>query len=490
MSSTHFQPKVATYKQQRADRLNAFWTTPTAYRRVRIVTDDDIEATYPFITACVENPNLALSVNEIAIDPDAWTPSWSSTGDKELSEPARPVRHDAHAAVEAYARGLGLSAATTENMIIALRWKMAHLMGYKSPSPNGFSAHNADYANTVATLLLSICKNVEVLHIGDNYLLHNSYGRLPSPSLQKLKSIRFLGKHSMFESFYSELDFLVWMRCFHRLPALKSVEMDAVMEYQQVTRDIFPPKTGSFKSLHITHADMGADMIGIMVRVPKALEEFVLSIGGLRHPDDGGPSLRFKTLGKSLFDHKDTLRVLDLDIDRQCGPLQDKEEGKPNDAHPEEECYKDEFFLIDKSESTGSLWPHLLKDSRPFGIGIGPLDQFTALTHLSISLDALLGWPPSNRYPPSEDFETPFRLVDGLPASLESLRIYGYSRGESSIHDDHVDELMEKMGECLPKLKNIEGLEETIEVVKNRTTDVEEEDLWERPHVDIDWLKA
>jgi hypothetical protein len=81
-------------------------------------------------------------------------------------------------------------------------------------------------------------------------------------------------------------------------------------------------------------------------------------------------------------------------------------------------------------------------------------------------------------------------LVDGLPASLESLRIYGYSRGESSIHDDHVDELMEKMGECLPKLKNIEGLEETIEVVKNRTTDVEEEDLWERPHVDIDWLKA
>ncbi|KAH6664816.1 hypothetical protein F5X68DRAFT_177460 [Plectosphaerella plurivora] len=494
--------------------LDDVWTAPITFRRIRIVTREDIEATYPLITTYVENPSLALSVNEISLDPVTWMAIMSHMQGKELSEPARPVRHNAHAAVEAYARNIGLSVATTEKMTIALRWKMAHLMAYKPPCPDGFSAHNSNYAHTAATILLSLCKNVEILNVGDltistsrsldiphsldwnlpleNYLLFNNYGKLASPGLQKLKHLRFLcGKPLWYDGCYIELDFLVWMRCFHRLPALESVEMDAVMDYQRVTRNLFPPITGSFKSLHVTHADMGASMLGIMMRIPRTLEEFVLSVGGLRHPDLGGPSsMRFKTLGKCLFEHRNTLRVLDLDIDRQCGTQRPEDDDQSGDAYAEEECYKDEFFHIDKAENTRPMWPEQLEDSRPFGFGIGPLDQFTALTHLSIGLDALLGWSPQHKTTRGGDFVAPFRLVEGLPSSVESLRIYGYTRGESTTLDDHLDELTAKMHQRLPNLKHVEGLEERIEVMKDRSSEAEEEDLWERPDVDIDWVRA
>lgn len=486
--------------------------SPRSYRHIRIISRRDINATYPLICAYVKNPSLALTIVQIAVDPfnymgHTFNPEDQQTDDEENT----PVDEDAHAAVEAYARNLGLGDVTTEKMIDALQWKKAEHLKPQYPAPSGFSVSSGKYAYTATTLLLSLCTNLEMLYLGDlgidhyqspilprpldlntpleNYLLYNNYGKLTEPGLQKLKHVRYMHvEEFMSGGCYTEFDFLVWLRCFHRLPALERVSMDGAMNYQRVTRDFFPPKTGNFTSLHVTHADIDAAMLGTMIRASKALEEFVLSLGGLYFPDGGAPASRFPTLGKCLFEHRGTLKVLDMDIDRHCGSRQPERDRIFDDEYNDEKRYMDELFYMDQADSPGPLWPHEIVDDRPVGFGIGPLDQFPALTHLSISVDALIGWPAVYGDEKDGTFETPFRLIDGLPPSLESLRIYSYTRGMSATQDDHVDELLRTMADRLPNLKNVEGLDQRIDGIKHRATE-EEDDMWRPPTPDVGWSR-
>lgn len=488
------------------DETNSLWTSTNAYRSLCIVKREDIEATYPLIATYVQTPKLANTVRQVAVDPDAW-PSRSTTfwgkKDEELDERPLPVDEDAHAAIEAYVESLELDGTTTDAMIEMLRWKKAHLLGQRPAVPGGFSMHNQAYAYTATAILLSLCPNIETLYLGDmrrettleGYLLHNNYRTIPSSGLQKLKILQYLSAEPHDERTYSELDFLAHLRCFHRLPALRTISMDAVMEYQGITKYAFPPRTGTFKALHITHVDISGLMIGTMIRIPRALEEFTLSLGGLWSTDGGHSCITLKTIGKCLLEHKDTLRRLDLDVGdivwyNEPGEEDEREDYSEmmlSDNGPDDE-YLDEWDRIDEEETAGPQWSFELKDTRTYGLGIGSLHDFTALTHLSTSVNHIIGWDqgPGHNDPLIKPwFKAPFRLVDALPPSLEELRIYGYVRGDDPIVDGHLEELVKKQAQRLPKLKAIIGLDSGIVVMRKRSMNIDEDDLHVRPKVPI-----
>ncbi len=108
---------------------------------------------------------------------------------------------------------------------------------------------------------------------------------------------------------------------------------------------------------------------------------------------------------------------------------------------------------------------------------------------------ALFG--PDARRPPGhrlhDDHRSPpFRLVDALPPSLEYLCLYGYVRGLSVDVDAQVDELMARRAARLPRLAEIRGVDETVEDLAARYGGGEpsEETLWQRPEIDLDWVRA
>ena len=81
-----------------------------------------------------------------------------------------------------------------------------------------------------------------------------------------------------------------------------------------------------------------------------------------------------------------------------------------------------------------------------------------------------------------------YRLVDALPPKLESLRLYGYQKGQYTVVDDQVAELLEKKSELFPNLVDIEGVDELIPGVPG-TWDPEpgEEEVWKRSTENLDW---
>ena len=514
-------------------RLVSAWDSPPAYRRIRIMTRDDIELTYPLLASYVAHPERASSVDEFVVDTYEWPSQRRSyyvneeDKDRELREPPRPVSDDAHAAVEAYARGLGLGAADTAAMVEALAWKKRHLAGERPESPDGFPQHNAAYASAAAALLLSLCRNLTTLQLGEvtsagtqrpgpgpdahpggvleRFLLDNNYGRLPAQHLAQLRHVQVGPGYTRRrdERNYDRTELLNLLRYVHRLPAVETVDVEAVMEYQ-AARLLFPPRTSAaLRRLRLAHVDVSSGMLGTILRVPHTLEALTISLGGLWHRDGGSPGVSLKTLGKCLLQHRTTLRELDLDVSAALHeglPVGDGEETEEtwddlieDFDGDEDEAFsgnRDEYFLLDEQDSDGPLWTQDLPDTRPYGITIGSLHDFEALTHLSISLRALLGTGKSAMPPTRLAVEPPFRLTDALPPHLEALRLYDYRRGDNPDIDDHVWELLEKKAERFPGLTTVEGVETTIPSVDTQYPARSEAALWPRPRMDLDWIEA
>lgn len=303
-------------------RLDSTWENPKSYKRIRIVKRDDIELTYPIIAAYVEKPELAFPVEELVLDVDSWPQERRNYAmgqrDAEMLEPAKPVREDAHKAIEDYVGTLGLGGDTTQRMLRALDWKKRYLKGEKPETniPEGFNDHNREYGYVAAVVLTSLCKNITALHFGGvgwngplrEYMMKTNYGLLPQPGLQKLRHVEFYPEDywmSIYPDSYSRIELLDWFRYFHRLPQIQSATLEGVMQYQS-ERSLFPPGTSNVKRLRIGHSDISSSMLATLIRMHRGLEEFSLSLGGLWGPDGGTPMVYPKTLGKALLTQKDT----------------------------------------------------------------------------------------------------------------------------------------------------------------------------------------
>ncbi|KAM0272252.1 hypothetical protein ACHAQH_008749 [Verticillium albo-atrum] len=462
--------------------------TPVSGEHISVVEASDVEATYHLLISFNSDPLLADSVTSFEFHSGRLREiGWQWRYEKVIDR-APSADEAAHAALEAHARNLGLSEERTNEIIRPLKWMSEYLAGKECESQ--FSGAMWEYTCVATVLLISLCKNIEILYV-DNlertgclraYLLHNNYGKLPVQALQKLVSI-----HSSKDgnNYYpTEPDFLEHLRHFHRLPSLRSWEMKEVMEFQSIERTIFPAGTATLRALSIKDADITSDLLSTLIRAPRALESFTIHLREDMHPDGGCSMFYPKTLGKALQQHASALKYLDLNVNvfvssqkgspRQPGePPRREEEDVLNQREiddlegGEDELYQDQmdyWYWIDQAESTGPRHTRDLPDTKFYGYGIGSLREFEALETLALDLKLLVG-PRLNvagSIHAELGWEPPYRLVDALPQSLISLTLYDYEKGSHTLYDGHVAELMETKGDRLPNLQNIYGVDEKV----------------------------
>ncbi|KAK3319854.1 hypothetical protein B0T19DRAFT_273448 [Cercophora scortea] len=500
-----------------------------SYKRLRVMTRDDIERTYPLIIQWVKSPSLALLTDEFAFT----TSNWPSERSHELGyfhdmtarhtsdEKYWPndVDQESHDAIVAYIHTLGLSAEGTKAMVDAFEWKRKNVSSAEAVFTAGTVAEkNRHYAVAATAVLVSLCKHITTLHLGGiscqysgvpewEYFIKSNYGLLPKAArgLQHLKRVEFPTPSWDTDPLChgndrcSRVDILEYLRGFHRLPAIESLIMNGVEEYQS-WRALFPPATSSLTTIRLTRVNIPSETLATIIRVPRRLEEFTLTVGGLSTLDGGSAVVYPKTLGKCLLAHKDTLRVLDLDFETYSTALEDEDKQDLEELvfydGGEEERYaqdKDIYFDMDVEASTtggGPLFPEDLPDTRTYGRTIGSLHDFSALRRLSISVNALLGRCVSEvRGKELVKFwdQPPFQLIDALPSGLEFFCLYEYRKGANAELDEHVAEFMEKKGERLPQLREVRGVDEGVESVR------EEKDLdhmYRLPKAELGWVEA
>ncbi|KAK0647142.1 hypothetical protein B0T16DRAFT_446940 [Cercophora newfieldiana] len=224
--------------------------------------------------------------------------------------------------------------------------------------------------------------------------------------------ISLLPNITTFRFFEVDRDDMKQFHCFYRLPSVRTVLLEGLEDYHASHRDPPPQKSSQITKVHSRHSDISGGMVAAIVEMPKKLEALEYSAFRLMSTD-----------GEEVEDGARKREGKDGNEDRDGGK-------RGANGYP-----------------PGS---------------IGRLDNFDALAHLSIRIGLLLGYDDAfidhKQLVPSANY----RLVEALPPNLESLRLYGYRKGENSVIDSHVTELLERKSELFPDLVDIEGIDKFI----------------------------
>ncbi|MBE3043189.1 hypothetical protein IMZ48_11580 [Candidatus Bathyarchaeota archaeon] len=503
--------------------MSAHLTVTKPYTRVRMTSLPDADVAYPLIATYLSNPELAHSVEEFVaqVDGSAYLGS--------LHDPAAQDRlpvlvgESDHEVIRRHIDTLGLSPETVRTMKGAIDWwRRTALARPSKPVRASLLCYDVsreeeklyrEYASTATALLLSLCPNISTLHLGgigiyehtlEEYLLKSNYGLSPRPALQNLRHVEhYPSKPSLDYDAYDEVQLLDHFRYFHRLPRISSVSMEGVTNAQG-WREIFPPRTSEgIKRIDFQHVDIPGWMLATLVRIPTTLEQLSVSLGGFFHSEGGVPMVNVGLLGRSLEQHIHTLRVLDLDLgsiidfwnsedDTEDWDEEDWEE-RFEDERISEEGQRDGYFELDDSVSQGPLYPRDVRSLEDHGRLIMTFRDYTALTHLSLNLEAILG--PTGYVEKVVRIKLASRsalaLIDALPPSLEYLCLYGYTKGKIPEFDEQVEELMANMGERLPKLVEVRGVDK-LERVIDPDSDENDEDRTSRwtTGTYLEWVEA
>ncbi|RGP76305.1 hypothetical protein FLONG3_5351 [Fusarium longipes] len=480
-------------------------STAVDYSRIRIYDFNDIDRLYTLLTSYALNPSRADTVSEIVIDADLWAnrSSWHHETE-EMKSFKGNVK--GHTALLDYVQNLAFDEDTTAKIIRSIDLKKKYMNGFWSPKDGSWPRENVQFAAVAITILLSLCHNVSTLYLAEHlstkilveFLLKNNYNQLQKPVLQKLKHVRFMTSSFSDPRVYGTLEILEYMQWIHRLPSLESVTMEGLQEYQ-AERTLFVPRTGNMKKMEISHCDISGPFLAGILSIPKTLQHLKLSLGGLWSTDGGLPLVRPFHVGLALAAYKDTLQVLDVDLDYVVQNADDRywdcneeDDGDGWMAETQKNDYGRDRLALDKATSMEPE-PEERDVEEEYGRTIGSFHGFTRLTHLSVSIITLLGSWGNYERPFHLVQSPPFRLVDALPTSLEYLCIYGYVRGDNLDVDGHIDELLAEKEKKLPKLKIIEGIDKHIPSLKDIFGDLDEpaeDDVYVRKEIDMEWKEV
>ncbi|KAM5345860.1 hypothetical protein ACJ41O_011721 [Fusarium nematophilum] len=463
-----------------------------SFKRIQIFTQGDVESLFPLIAAYAQHPSLADSVEEVALDATRW-------GDRH-SQPVleyRPIDDATYATIETQVSSLGLGS-FERSVLDALSKQRRELAGQattRGMASQKRSADNGSFAMAAVVTLLAMCKNISTIYLARLFVMGTARGRGAKPisfvgrfleslkqgdppqarCLQNLKRIEMIEGVNSFMDPPGHDDFTTPFYFLGHLPALEELVADAVIEYQN---DPFPYEKGSsnVKRIEIRHTDLATETVSKILQIPRGLEEFTLSLGGVFFPDGGSPSIELGSLRKNLALHKETLKKLDLDVNIALSwPYDDEEEEEEDEDEEDEE---------DRDGERPSKMPRLFR-AKP-RTTLGSLADFQALTHLSIGPKVLIpSGEPSKK--PSKS-QPALRLIEILPPSLKHLCLYGYEKGESAYVDGEIEELLEKKAERLPDLKEVRGVDEMVEDTNVMYGDEQEE--YERPERSFDWVRV
>ncbi|KAL4732297.1 hypothetical protein ACLX1H_001308 [Fusarium chlamydosporum] len=473
-----------------------------AYKTIKVTDRDDIKRLYPLLLSYINEPTKTISLREVIVDIYAWPNFYPCLHDEESDDPVlrqesgeelntkrpnRQVDHHGHSALERHVTSLGLGDQLTDKIVGALAWKKKHWSGEVPDNARDFDDNERMFTSAALIILFSLCENLSVLRISDfptplrDYLLKNNYGQLKRFGLQQLKTVQFVKERPLDYRIYEQVDFFEYIRHFGKLPAIECLTMEGVMEVE--VNGLGPSGTSNIKIIRLSHSEISGLTLSKMIRSSKALEELRVSSGGLWHMDMGAWGMRPQTVGKSLLQHRNSLRVLELDIaEVDCTEVPSWE----NEMLKELAEGNDEYVELERKSGTVPFWQEDIPDDRHYGFTIGSLHDFNALTHLSIGLSVMFG-------PYYERKEPPFRLIDALPPNLEYLCLYGYVKGQNERIDSHVEELMRTKELRLPGLAKVVGVNETVMGVSDIYSfdqHQNEEELWQWPEEKSEWVEA
>ncbi|KAM0428904.1 hypothetical protein ACHAPT_006704 [Fusarium lateritium] len=488
-----------------------------AFKRIQIFHEGDHDSLFPLIAAYAEQPSLADSVEELAIDAGGWI--WSP---KDTTLAPYPISDAVYTLVESRVRSLGLGPVEGD-VLDALAGKRRAMGEKKDPQlclmcgTDKTREFRDGFPAAAAIIILAMCKNISTLYLGDllvpwgrkripysmvgAYLETMRLGQVPQPCLQKLKRVEMIqGRNGRFSG-YGHTDFTAPFFFFNQLPEFRELIADAVEEYQNMPLPV-EPGSSNVDKIEIRHSDVRTKTMVTVLEAPRALREFTFSLGGMVNTEASTPGVVTKAVGEALALHKETLEKLDLDLSMgsdSSSPWPDPKEGQK----PWPECLMepkdDEEYGDEEEEDKGPDRPTRILYSGPPGTTLGSLADFHALTHLSINPGALL--TPTER---GVNYLRPLKsrparhLIDLLPPNIEYLCLYGYVKGDTRLMDKQVSELMEKKGERLPKLKEVRGVEETVpdmeglygEKMDGWGVILRKREEYKRPERDFGWVRV
>lgn len=486
-------------------------STSPKYSRISICNPKDTERLYSLLKTYAQDPSRAETVSEVIVDTQRWYPMFDNSRPRKPKPKDNPT-DEGHVALHAYIHSLSLDVNTNFDFIGAVDTKRRAVMGWHACDSDS-ACSSLKFEVVGLALLFSFCKNITTLYLAEElhhsvgeYLIKLDYRDIKNPGLQSLKHVHFTASHPDTNEprYYATVEILRYMQLVHRLPALESVTIDGLQEYQP-TYVYFVPRSGNMKNLEITHCHLGSDYLTRMISIPKFLEEFKLSIGGMWSIDGGMPVYSPYEIGNALAAHKETLRALDIDAgitisadnypgtkykydeadleERACRHVR----GRPGEPYGRDRIAADKAISI-KPKITE-------EDAKERRHTVLSFHDFPRLSHLSIGMVALLGdWDNERWEPPFKLAKpAPFRLIECLPPSLEYLCIYGYVRGVNPDVDEHVDELLAEKSEKLPRLKVIKGIEELVPGLNDvfgHSDSLDEEDLYVRGELDVEWKEV
>ncbi|KAL2846918.1 hypothetical protein BJY01DRAFT_167953 [Aspergillus pseudoustus] len=260
--------------------------------------------------------------------------------------------------------------------------------------------------------------------------------------LQNLRSVYIINHpDDMFHDtrFYTSMDFFTPISTICHLPSIESVGTD-VLEEDPNGLSSLEPKSSDIAKLAVHHSSVSSSYLVSLICSCKALKDFGYSVGGRASNDGGRPLFSPKRIIQSLLYHKETLEILDLDVDSYIFAFSQH----VNEA--DELRVNDRYDSMD-DEGTGRTPPSTLAQQK------GSLRDFAALKRLSIGAGFLFYFArgmgeAANPNPNPDDNsdsdpESRFSLIDHLPPNLEHLCIRGYKEGEFPHRDPAIEELVE-----------------------------------------------
>ncbi|KAB8201010.1 hypothetical protein BDV34DRAFT_237857 [Aspergillus parasiticus] len=310
---------------------------------------------------------------------------------------------------------------------------------------------------------------------------------------QNLRHVRFLlDSDSIYEDtrFNSEYDIYGCLNLVRKLPSIESVRFDA-MTLGEEPGIWPPPRSANYIDIMLCHCAIPEVDLGIIIRSAKNLNRFTYTVGG-RHEMDYTPVFT-RPLLESLLAHHKTLQYLNLDVESHTSELEMFDESSI-ELYPKED-YKQEEYEAHWADELAELASQEQQRPPTPSVPSVPcmLRSFSRFKHLSIGSRVLYCYARGFGAAVTESFS----LVDHLPPSLESLRIYGY--GSDDGHgfypppdiglDTQISKLLEEKEQKLPLLSVIEGLDAPIPNGRNTYNpgDEEEELAWHRK--DDEWVE-
>ncbi|KAI9929540.1 hypothetical protein ASPWEDRAFT_183991 [Aspergillus wentii DTO 134E9] len=275
------------------------------------------------------------------------------------------------------------------------------------------------------------------------------------PYLQNLRKVYIINKQDLDdERYYQEMDFIGCFPIFDRLPSIEWVGTDVLEDDRDNGMPDLVQGPCNITRVSITHSFVGSTYLAKVISPCAILKEFRFTMGGRADRGRGYNTFNPKAIIKALCPHKQTLEILDIDIEEHVYPfyLVDDDEEPDWGGSPDEEEGEDAEFLSSFWENSGSL------------------KEFTALKELRLAIDFLVYFARGTER--GGDM-----VVDSLPDSLEELTILGYQKGENEGFDAQIDKLRDVMASGACSLKEVRGIDEMIPIVEGVGDPDEEADL-------------